>query len=163
MFETVGVLVVFFFLLAAGFAFYFNVQKSSLQKEASLSVEKFAFQTALKVFHLPELDCSFLTARRDNCIDKVKAVGFSRLLSNESVLMDYFGDFGFSTITVRQAWPLSDSVFVDGVTLYDNVPLDNKGSPDFRDKLVSISPVLLFDPWRDEYAFGVVEVAVYVK
>ncbi len=155
MFETVGVLVVFFFLLAAGAAFYFGAQKSSLQKEIALSNEKFAFQTSQKIFHLPELDCSFLTTRKENCIDKIKAKDFANMLRNEDVLVDYFGDFGFSSVKVRQAWPSGDPEFIAGFTIYDN-PM-----PDYNDKIVSITPALLFDPWLDQYSFGIIEVAVY--
>ncbi|HLF54895.1 MAG TPA: hypothetical protein VI612_04190 [Candidatus Nanoarchaeia archaeon] len=152
MFETVGILVVFFFLLATSSAFYFGAQKSALQKEKMKASEQLAFNIALKSLYLPELDCSFLVTQKDNCIDKIKLVKFSELLKTPDAQTDYFGVFGFATIKISEAYPAKSTTL-----LYENIPSSYAGS------LQSLNPILLFDPWRDEYAFGIIEVTVYVQ
>jgi len=155
MFETIGVLVVFFFLLAIGSSFYFGAQNSALKKEKDRVSEQLAFNTFLKALYLPELDCSFLVTQKDNCIDKIKLGLLSDLLrTNSSAHTDYYGVFGDATVNVTQVYPPSDFA----VTLYENRP---GNVSQFVGK--SQSPILLFDSWNDEYAFGMVEVTVYVQ
>lgn len=156
MFETVGVLVVFFFLLVTAGAFYFGVQQKSIDEERMHSAEMLGLQTALRVLYLPELDCSFLGTRKSNCIDKLKLKEFRSMLSDEDVVQDYFEGFGFSTISVRQAWPCSlNETLCQGFVLYDN-------QVNYSYAATTLSPILLLDPWREEHSFGVVEVRVYV-
>lgn len=154
MFETVGVLVVFFFLLVTAGAFYFGVQKQSLAEEQVEAANTLGLQTALRVLYLPELDCSFLGTIKENCIDTLKLESFSDLLEGEDVREDYFAGLGFSLVRVRQAWPCPDEL-CEGKVLYNNT-INASVAP------ATLTPVLLFDPWRDEYAFGVIEVVVYV-
>ena len=166
MFETVGVLIVFFFLLAVGSVIYFGVQKSALQKEKVKASEQYAFQIVLKSLYLPELDCSFLVTQKDNCIDKIKLAKLSTLIkSDENVLLDYFNDFGYAEITVEEAFPGSETW-----KLYENIPTETrtekgeeKEVPSYTGKLSTQSPILLYDAWQDSYAFGVIEVNVYVQ
>ncbi len=153
MFETIGVLIVFFFLLFTGSIFYFSAQKSALQKEKVKASEQYAFQIVLKALYLPELDCSFLVTQRDNCIDRIKMQKLSQLIAkNETVRNDYYTDFGFADITVAEAYPGSTNW-----TLYANIP------EEYFDKFVTQSPILIYDAWLNTYAFGVMEVAVYVQ
>ena len=153
MFETIAVLIVFFFLLFTGSIFYFGAQKSSLQKEKVKASEQYAFQIVLKSLYMPELDCSFLVTQRDNCVDKIKLDKLSKLIStNEDVRNDYFTDFGYAKITVEEAFP-GNSTW----NLYENIPEGD------ADKLSTQSPILIFDAWQDTYSFGVMEVNVYVQ
>src|SRR5574341_399791 len=132
MFETIGVLIVFFFLLFTGSIFYFGAQKSSLQKEKVRASEQYAFQIVLKALYLPELDCSFLVTQRDNCVDRIKLEKLSRLLStNETVRNDYYTEFGFADIVVTEAYPGRANW-----TLYKNAP------EEYVDKLITQSPIL---------------------
>ncbi len=153
MFETIGVLIVFFFLLAIGSVIYFGVQKSALAKEKVKASEQYAFQIVLKSLYMPELDCSFLVTQKDNCVDKIKLSKMANLIkNNESALLDYFNDFGYAKITVEEAFPADEKW-----TLYENIP------PDYTGKLSTQSPILLYDAWTDSYGFGVIEVNVYVQ
>jgi len=154
MFETVGVLVVFFFLLVTAGAFYFGLQKKSLADEHVTAANTLGLQTALRVLYLPELECSFLGTIRENCIDVMKLDAFSNLLEDDDVREAYFSGLGFSSVRVRQAWPCPGRLCA-GAVLYNN-PVNASVAP------ATLTPVLLFDPWRDEFAFGVVEVVVYV-
>jgi len=152
MFETVGVLVVFFFLLAIGSVFYFGAQQTSIERERTAASEQYALQIVLKTLYLPELDCSFLVTQKDNCIDKIKLAEMSTLLAtSEQAQEDYFDEFGFAKITVTEAYPGNEST-----TLYENVPDEYTG------QLSTQSPILLYNAFNDHYAFGVIEVNVYV-
>jgi hypothetical protein len=153
MLETIGVLIVFFFLLFTGSVFYFAAQKSALQKEKVKASEQYSFQIVLKSLYLPELDCSFLVTQRDNCVDRIKLQKLSQLIAaNETVKADYYTDFGFADITVTEAYP-GNSTW----RLYSSVP------DEYVDKLVTQSPILIYDAWQDAYAFGVMEVSVYAQ
>lgn len=153
MFETIAILVVFFFLLIGGSAFYFGAQRSALQKEKVKASEQIAFNTVLNMLYMPELDCSFLATQRDNCIDKVKLMEFKGLFErSERALTDYFGVFGYSTVAVSEEYPSASETVV-----YENVP------DEYASSITSLNPVLLFDPLKEEYAFGIIEVTVYVQ
>ena len=166
MFETVGVLVVFFFLLATGSIFYFGAQKSALQKEKIKASEQYAFQIVLKSLYLPELDCSFLVTQKDNCVDRIKLNALAQLIATDNkAKTDYYSEFGYATINVSEAYP-GNSTW----TLYENVPTERKKIqgiekevPTYTAKLTTQSPILIYDAWQDSYAFGVIEVAVYVQ
>lgn len=152
MFETVGVLVVFFFLLAIGSIFYFGAQQSALKKDRVAASEQYALQIVLKSLYLPELDCSFLVTQKDNCIDQLKLEHFQGLLmKNEDAQEDYFTEFGYATITVTEAYPGNSTT-----TMYSNIPNEYTG------KLSTQSPILLYNAINDSYAFGIIEVNVYV-
>lgn len=150
MFETVGVLVVFFFLLITGSVFYFGAQRSSIEKERVRAEEQMSLQIVLKALYLPELDCSFLKTQKENCADLFKLQEFSRLLRNESVRQGYFEEFGDSLVTVSEVYPRGRSY-----VLYNSTPQVE------RNVRVTKSPMLIFDPVQDTYAFGVMEVRVY--
>lgn len=157
---------VFFFLLAIGSVIYFGVQKSAMQKEKVRASEQYAFQIVLKSLYLSELDCSFLVTQRDNCIDKIKLSKLANLIKNdEDVLLDYYGDFGYATIKVEEAFPGSEKW-----TMYENIPIEirkekgvEKEVSTYTSKLSTQSPILLYDAWDDSYAFGIIEVSVYVQ
>ncbi len=150
MFETIGVLIVFFFLLIAGSVFYFGAQTSSIEKERVRAQEQKSLQIVLKALYLPELDCSFLKTQKENCVDVLKLAEFSRLLRNESVRQAYYEEFGDALVTVSEVYPRGRSV-----VLYNVTPQVE------RDVRVTRSPMLVFDPVQDTYAFGVIEVRVY--
>jgi len=164
MFETVAVLAIFFFLLFTGSIFYFGAQKSSLQKEKIKNSEQYAFQITLKSLYMPELDCSFLSTQKDNCIDKIKLQKLKEMLEEDIINQEYFNEFGYATITIQEAFPSSTTI-----KLYENIPTETrtiegeeKEIQVFTGKLTTQSPILLYDPWTEEYAFGIIEVAVYV-
>lgn len=157
MFETMGVLVIFFFLLVGGAAFYFQIQKSSLQRDIAKQEQLLSFQVSQKALFLPELDCSFVSIQKDNCFDKLKVMNLSSYLTSqkhEDFMEDYFNIFGFSDIKIKQIYPVNNTF---SYTLYKNVP------EDYRSIIRTQSPVLLFDAIRNRYDFGVIEVDVYAE
>lgn len=100
MFENVGVLVIFFFLLMMGVIFYFNYQESSLKKQVRDLNRANAFRTAEIIFNLPELACYYNTVRFYSCIDAQKMRIFKDYLKNN--LETYFPLFGFSKIKIGE-------------------------------------------------------------
>jgi len=157
MFETMAVLVIFFFLLVGGAAFYFQIQKSSVQRDVEKQQQLLAFQVVQKSLFLPDLDCSFVSIQKDNCFDKLKVKQLSVLLNdpeNEDFLIDYFNVFGFADIKITQIYPVNESF---SYTLYKNIPVD------YSSIIKTQSPVLLFDVINKRYDFGIIEVDVYAE
>lgn len=155
LFETIGVLVIFFFLLSTGVVFYFKMQESGLRKELLQYSEQKRFQTVQKALYLPELECSFAGVPKEICVDKFKLAGLEKLLREQpNLAMNYFGLFGYARVVVREISP--DSGFE--AVLYSKTP------DEYRASLKSFSPVLIYHPEKDVrgfYGFGVMEVTSY--
>ncbi len=152
MFETIGVLVIFFFLLISGTIFYFNMQESAMKKELAKQAQLKSLQSAQRAMFLPELDCSFVSVQRDTCFDRLKLGAFAGVRADEAKLQeDYFGIFGHATVLVRDVYPNQGF----NVTIYDYPP------EEYARKLVSFSPVLLYDPVSKGSSFGIMEVITY--
>jgi len=150
MFETIGVLVIFFFLLVAGVAFWFNVQQRGLQKQLTRMDELQSIQVVQRALFMPELDCSFVSVQKENCFDKVKLKSFSRITSTDQGLQDYFSFFGDAFIHVKEIYPNPSFEAV----IYNN-------TVQWTTQLKTQNPVLLYDPADNSYAFGIVEVVLY--
>lgn len=156
MFETMGVLVIFFFLLVAAASFYFQIQKSSLQRELAKQSELRAMQVVQRAMYMSELDCSFASVQKDNCFDKQKLAVLSSHLGinpQEDYLVDYYGMFGLSSIAITQLYPAIESKML----LYKNIP------EKYSSKISAQSPVLLYDALSNRYDFGIIEVDVYAE
>lgn len=157
MFETMGVLVIFFFLIVVAASFYFQIQRTSLQRELEKQNQLRSLQSVEKALYMPELDCSFVSVQKDNCFDKMKLKALSSHLGlspDEDYLVDYFGLFGFSEITVTQVYPASGE---QPTMLYKNIP------EKYTSVISAQSPILLFDPLSNRYNFGVIVVNVYAE
>ena len=150
MFETIGVLVVFFFLLIAGAVFYFKMQESAIEKDLAQQAQLRSLQAAQRAMFLPELDCSFVSVQRENCFDKLKLKAFQDVVQKPANQEAVFGMFGYASIRVSQEYPDADF----HVVLYENVP-------EYHGALKSFAPVLLYDAVAKQYSFGVMEVTTY--
>ncbi len=151
MFETIGVLVVFFFILISGTVFYFNIQKSAMQKELAKQAQTKSLQAAQRAMFFPELDCSFASIQRENCFDRFKLAAFAQVMSQPAAKEAYFGIFGYAVINVTEVYP--DPGF--SAMIYDNPP------ELYVRAIKSRSPVLLYDPIGKRAAFGLMEVTTY--
>ena len=156
MFETIAVLVVFFFLLIFGASFYFVLQKSSVQKEYQRSVQLESIQATQKIAHLPELDCTQIGIQVENCFDAIKLKEFSDILADETeglkTRLDYFDVFGYTDVVVRSIFPNEVNY-----TMYSR-PLD-----DYSVRYMNNVPLTIFNPVTRKYSFGVLEVTFYAK
>ncbi len=153
MFETIGVLVVFFFLLVGGTTFYFKIQESAMQKELVRQAQLRSLQAAQRAMFLPELDCSFVSIQRENCFDRLKLKAFGSVSQSPKTAQSYFGQFGFATVIVREAYPSTDFI----VTIYTSIP------DEYGKVLLTQTPVLLYDPVTKDFGFGVMEVTTYAE
>ncbi len=152
MFETIGVLIVFFFILIAGAVFYFNIQKSSMQKELFKQVQLRSLKSAQRAVFLPELDCSFVSVQRENCFDKIKLIALQDVLNEDALLKEvYFTSFGYMNLSVTEIYPNNDFSTI----IYERPP------EEYRSALKSRLPVLLYDPVSRDYSFGMMEVTTY--
>jgi hypothetical protein len=152
MFETIGVLIVFFFLLGMGLIFYANSQRSTLAQLKSSQFELAAVQAASRAMAMPELDCSYAAVRTSNCFDKRKLAAFATVVQQPDALVAYATMFGFANITVREIYPGTSSW-----QLFANLPPERQRG---NAELVQL-PVSLLDPDGEGKAFGILEVRVY--
>lgn len=152
LFESLAVLVVFFFFLIFGASFYFKLQEASLKRQFEENTQLKVVQIAQKSLTMPELECSRIGVQRDNCIDYLKAIKFKELLdSGADVKLDYFKTFEYSKITLHRVYPGPEAI-----DLYLRDDPENK-----QEERVLQIPVLIYQPLSNEYAFGYLEVRVY--
>ena len=150
MFETIAVLIVFFFLLVASAAVYFSVQKVLFKQKVQELSEERNLQLTQNILALPELDCSFASVQKENCFDAYKISAFSRMLSQEKNVVDYFPVFGYSEILITTVYPERKIM-----QLYANKPTV------VRAVLLSHYPVLFYNATANTYSFAVIEVKSY--
>lgn len=149
MFETIAVLIIFFFIIVFGLSFYFVLSKSSAKKSHEKFLQLKAIQTVQRLSSLPELECVLVGVQKENCFDKLKIDAFSELLRSDKAKEWYFKIFGFSDIEIKQ-------IFLEEKTiqLYSN-KLEDVGYS------FSQIPVLIFDPLLNSYSFAMMELKLY--
>ena len=72
MFETIGVLVIFFFLIVLGLSFYFVIAKKGAVEQYEKAAQLKGIEIIRKAITLPELDCARVGVQVENCFDKLK-------------------------------------------------------------------------------------------
>lgn len=148
--ETVAILFIFFILLVVGAVFYFNIQRSSIQREMSVNFEQRAVEITQSISFLPEAQCSESNVIKANCFDLFKLKGLGTLSEDLKVVTVYEREFGQSEITIRQLYPPGENF-----TVYKNPPAR------FVDASVTNIPISLYNATGDKYYFGVLEVKVF--
>ncbi len=104
--ETVMVLVVFFFLLAAGLMVYKGFADRAALNRDNEALQMRALQLAQVVSNFPELQCSSGNVVQANCIDMAKAEALAGLMaSNPNAQLYYYDTFLLASITVEQIYP----------------------------------------------------------
>ncbi|HLC85198.1 MAG TPA: hypothetical protein VJH22_05390 [Candidatus Nanoarchaeia archaeon] len=153
MFETIGVLVVFFFLIVIGLAFFFVIAKKGAIEEYEKVAQLKGIEIVRKAVTLPELDCARVGVQVENCFDMLKLARFAEILKQDpKVFSRYSPFFGTTELTVSQIFPTPG----DPIAVYTN-PLEDAGFD------TAIIPILLFDPVNDRFNFGVLEVRYYER
>lgn len=153
MFESVAVLVVFFFFLVFGAGFWFVLSKASAEKDLDRVITLQALQIAQRAAFMPELDCSFVGVQKENCFDIRKAEQFAAIINDPRARTLYFSNFGTSTIKLNETYPNPREV----ATVYNNKITS------YTDRVTIQNPVLLYDPGSTKYSFGVLEVTLYAE
>lgn len=151
MFETMAVLVIFFFLLIFGVSFYFVMQRSSYNRQVERNAQLLSVQLTQKISNIPELDCALAGIQIENCVDKIKLEKMNELLQDEQTKLYYFNAFGFSKITVRTIYP----DFIE-YELYERNP--ETFSAAYRNRI----PMLLYNALEKKFDFALLEVTTYV-
>ena len=152
MFETIGVLIVFFILLGIAMSIYFFLQKTSYAADQQHKQQLETFALIQKMLYLPELDCNFLQTTQDNCFEKLKVEAVRDLLKTDPTApIDYFPTFGFSTITITPIYPAADNII-----LYQRVPAS------YQHVFKTQIPVILKDTLTETNAFATLEITRYV-
>ena len=149
MFESVAVLIIFFFLIAFGLSFYMVIAKSSAQKAHERFLQLKAIQTVQKLSTLPELGCVLVGVESESCFDEIKIEKFNELLKTETAKEWYFNVFGFSEVEIKQIFPFEQTTI-----LYAN-RLNDAGYS------FSQIPLLLYNPVTNSFSFGVVGIKMY--
>lgn len=149
MFESVAVLIIFFFLIAFGLSFYMVIAKSSSQKAHERFLQLKAIQTVQKLSTLPELGCVLVGVEAESCFDEIKIEKFNELLKTDAAKEWYFNVFGFSEVEIKQIFPSEQTI-----SLYSNGKEDSGYS-------FSQVPVLLYNPLTNTFSFGVIEIKMY--
>ncbi|MBN2112246.1 hypothetical protein JW707_04055, partial [Candidatus Woesearchaeota archaeon] len=151
MFETIAVLVVFFFLLVFGVSFYFVLQRSSYNRQVDRNAQLVSVQLSQKISDIPELDCALVGIQIENCIDMIKLDKFNEVLQTDDGQLAYFDVLGYSKIYARTIYPEFKKY-----DLYDKEP--EKFMAAYRNQI----PLLLFDSINNKFSFAVLEVTTYV-
>lgn len=144
--ETVGVLLVFFVLLAIGMIFYGQYQKSEILKQQRELIVSDAISKTIRIMYLSELQCTRNKAPSEGCIDIERLKLFNETIEDN---MDYYKHiFGNSKIVVRELYPHNRTFAVYEVGRS-------------RNSFSTPIPVTLYDPVRDLNYFGVLNVEIY--
>jgi len=152
MFETIAVLVVFFFLLVFGVSFYFVLQRSSYNRQVERNSQLVSVEMTQKISDIPELDCALAGIQIENCVDSLKLGKFIEILQNSSAKAAYFDILGYSKISVRTVYP----EFIN-YPIYDRQP--DAYSAEYKNHV----PMLLYNPLEKNFAFAVLEVTTYAS
>ena len=148
--ETIAILLVFFFLIVIGLIFYVNVIKAKavVAKEENSQLE--AISVLKKTISLPELQCSRQDIVSSYCIDLLKLEAASALMPQNQE--HYFDILGFSTVSVREVYPISRNY-----TLY------RSSLEKYTSKSSTNTPISLLDPISGTSAFGIITIDTYAR
>ena len=152
MFESLAMLLVFFFLVAIGLKFYGSYQLNQL-KDMQNEFNTFdSVKMSILLANLPELKCSIQNVQGGACIDLYKVKAWSNQYANEPARSYYFNLFGHATVTLEQIEPpIADPVWV----MHNSTPNGNYSSH------LTPMPVSIWDPTTRRHNFGVLYVQVH--
>ncbi len=151
--ETIGVLIIFFFLVVFGFGFYVRVQRINFERELERNADLKGISVAQKAAYLPELQCTFRNIQKDNCFDELKVIAFNQSMKDKRIREYYSQFFGFSEIELKQM----------ALEHYPAVNYTLYCSPKAKASYIStISiPVSIHDPLTREFSFALLTVKSY--
>lgn len=159
MFETIGVLFVFFILLAFGLIFYAGFQKDSTQSIQDDDVELRLVSIAQTISGLPEIKCSEQDSIDENCYDLLSLEVLSSKMNefmDDGVIRNYFTSmFDYSNITI--------DVFYEKNRTFKRYPLYYENSIGYKNIRTNYVPITIIDSRDGEYYFGVLYLSVFVE
>ena len=147
MFESIGVLLIFFFIVGFGIQFYGNLQLQDLEEAQRQFNEISSIELASKVLNFPQLSCTQNNVRKPTCVDLHKIQVWDDVTGLRSFLVS---EFPAANITIRQLYP---------------VPLDIEvysQQPDVSEKdlevILTNIPITIFNSSSKLYNYGLLEV-----
>ncbi len=150
MFETISVLIIFFFILIFGLVYYNNTQKKEIQNLLDENNQLRVMETMKVAMNLPELQCSMENIQTTNCFELVKLQNFQEVVSNNKLY--YTSLFSYSKLYVSQIYP---SVGPMEWELYSSQP---KSIASTQKNFI---PILIYDSVNRRYNAGMLVVEVY--
>jgi len=78
--ENIAVLLVFTVLLVLGIVFYVQYKRGAIKDELREQRIKTGIEIAQRIAYLPEVQCSEDGIQRENCYDKAKILGASKVM-----------------------------------------------------------------------------------
>ncbi len=156
MFESIGVLLVFFFLIGMGLQFYGNVQMQDLDRAKREFSEITSIEVASKMLNFPTLFCTRLNVKIASCVDALKAQIWQDNLHTidgfRSIMVDQLPP---STIWVREVYPQRENEWV----IYNDTPqIADDQRLAFIDTMI---PITIFHPAENRRTFGIMVVRLY--
>lgn len=151
LFETIAILIIFFFLIAFGMVFYTQLQGRSIKREIDELYELKSINTAQLINYLPEIQCTKENIATENCFDIIKLNSFAQISSQDQYRLYYHNLFFSSRISVEQIYPPPYTTW----QIYSSVPQE-------WDAITKTHlPILLYDPIEKRYNAGVLQIEVY--
>ncbi len=156
MFESIAVLIIFFFLLSFGFTFYGKMQQISNMKKMRQATEIDTVSLAIKTSNLAELQCSIKNVGEPNCYDWYKIKAFQHMLqdseNNEFLTDHYYQKLGYSRIELNIIYPDHDSIL-----LYNRTRDLAEGGG----SIVTLMPISVYNPTDKKHRFAYLNITYY--
>ncbi|MFT7615360.1 MAG: hypothetical protein ACI8Y7_000166 [Candidatus Woesearchaeota archaeon] len=150
MFESIAVLIVFFFLVAFGIGFYGNYQSVQLDKLEKQFHKLDTIKLSNLIIHSTHLRCSISGTDRGSCVDVYKLKAIIDPAINQDFQQFFADEFDSAEIWIEQLYPVKQRFVI-----YNNTP-----AVEVRSTLVPI-PVRVFEDIEDTSNFGILMVRVY--
>ncbi len=151
--ETMGILIIFFFLVIFGFSFYTNIQKWTFEQQKRVNLELNIIKLYQRAKFMSEFQCSFKDISVDNCYDMYKLQAFEQLIDKEDGVKDYYINmFGTSQINIVEIYPGNAKYYI-----YNN----SIGSYTYKE-VVGI-PISIYNATSKRYALGLLNITVYSR
>jgi hypothetical protein len=133
MFETIAVVIVFFFFLIFGLVYYNSTQTKQIAAMADEDKQLRSIEIMKVATYLPELQCSTDNVLTPNCLDLTKLQSFGDISAANKVY--YSNLFSYGKIYVEQIYPTDETW-----TIYLNPKAGSKSS------IPNFIPILIYDP-----------------
>jgi hypothetical protein len=147
MFESIGVLLIFFFIVGFGIQFYGNLQLQELEEAQRNFDEISSIELASKVLNFPQLSCTQNNVRKPTCVDIYKIQTWDDVSGLRSFLV---GEFPSANISIKQLYPTEQTIEV-----YSDQP--NKPRSELEVILTNI-PITIYNASTKQYNYGLLEV-----
>jgi len=145
--ETIAVLIIFFFLIVIGVAFYMNVSKSSIAANMEEMIAQDSIKIAQAVSFMPELQCSSENIVDDNCYDLYKIGPVTKVVNTNRLY--YLPFFSTSTIIISQLYPTKKEWLLYNFT-------GNRTAA-----IYTYIPISLYNATTKKYSFGVLNIGYF--